>query len=263
MNLSNDFNSLVQQTALKNTELDVDVKDLYNKTKQASTSIQSIQSAVDDINDDITDVEGDITTINNSISTINTSITSLDGSVSSLNNSVSSINGSITSLGNDVQSLNNSVSTINGNITTINSSIGTINTQISSMEKVTVLYDKKSNDSAINRGYTAGILGQTNLSIDLTGYQYVRIYFTIYNYSAYNVVLTSKAVVMSLDNPISNMCYVNDKVEYLVSGALQNTSFCFYASYNVSSKIFTPVFFYGASQQPSGYYFDHRIEGVK
>lgn len=272
MNLSNETNSIIEQTALKNSELDVNVKDLYNKTKQAGSEFTSFKQTT---NQSISTINGAIGTINGNITTMGQSINTINGSITTMGQSINTINGDITTMGQSINNINGSITTmgqsintINGDITTINQSINDINAAISALtpagEQVDVLYDKNSNDASINRGYTSGIWDRVPVVIDFSGYKHVRIHYSTYKNQPLSVGATNAIILMSLEDPIDVYYMANSKDAFLVNFNVQAEDFVAYMLYDSSSHEFTPFFFYNRTMQHNdAKYCVYKIEGVK
>lgn len=156
--------------------------------------IEEINTTLSGYDEKITSVEGyeaRITAVESGVSQNSENVTALQERVGIVENSISDVqamseenSGKIEVLESSDASQTSDIASITQTIANLQQEIETLKSQSGgggSSPKTVVVYDKNSEDEAINLGYPDGIVGYSNISIDLSAYSRLRIYATLYN----------------------------------------------------------------------------------
>ena len=180
-------------------------EELSGKITQNTQDILNLSSSFDNLsgefsdfktstNEKISSVEGyeaRITAVESGVSQNSENVTALQERVGIVESSISDVqamseenSGKIEVLESSDASQTSDIASITQTIANLQQEIETLKSQSGgggSSPKTVVVYDKNSEDEAINLGYPDGIVGYSNISIDLSAYSRLRIYATLYN----------------------------------------------------------------------------------
>ena len=185
------------------------------------------------------------------LTALQTRVTTLEGQVSTLQSSVSGHSSSISTISSDVSSLTTRVTTLESN------SGGS-----GSGETIDVIYDMRSNDSTINRGYPNGMVGGKIIREDFSGYKAFRIYASINGCDVQKVIKLAErketSFFISSMNALYNTINFQRFVLNLTLTAFQVSGYAIYAFDLNNGNALTVS---KGSMHSS--FFMYRLEGIK
>ena len=127
--------------------------------------------------------------------------------------------------------------------------------------QIVTLYDK--DITALNLGYANGIPSNTEFTLDLTEYKFIKIYYRMYFYEAYNTGGNCNILELGVKtNETWNIAHGNPF--YYDNGTIYAGQFAIDYRYNTGTKKNIAYFFNGGAEATSASnYHIFRIEGVK
>lgn len=194
---------------------------------------------------------GNTSELTSQLTALQTRVTTLEGQVSTLQSSVSGNTTNISSLTTDLSGLTTRV-------TTLENSGGSG----SGGENIDVIYDMRSNDAAINRGYPNGMVGSKIIRMDFSVYNKLRIYASLNGCDTqYELKLAERnatSFFMSSMNSAYNTVNFQRFVLNLTLTAFQVSGYAIY-SYDLTNGNALTV----SKGSLNTSFFMYRLEGVK
>lgn len=129
------------------------------------------------------------TQINNStggnISELVTRLTAVEGRASTLEDQVSTLQGTVSTNSSSISTFSTSLSGLDTRVTTLESSGGSGS---STGETIDVIFDMRSEDPAINRGFTSGATGGKTFRLNFNIYTSIRVFATLNDFDTQQVI---------------------------------------------------------------------------
>lgn len=194
---------------------------------------------------------GNTSELTSQLTALQTRVTTLEGQVSTLQSSVSGNTTNISSLTTDLSGLTTRV-------TTLENSGGSG----SGGENIDVIYDMRSNDATINRGYPNGMVGGKIIRMDFSIYRAFRIYASINGCDVQKVIKLAErketSFFISSMNALYNTINFQRFVLNLTLTAFQVSGYAIYAFDLNNGNVLTVS---KGSMHSS--FFMYRLEGIK
>lgn len=162
------------------------ISSLQTTLNSQSTTLTTFQDQLDTLSSNVSSNTSSLVTLTESLTALTTRVDNLENQTNSLTDSITTINGEITTLETDVNAAsataNNALSlaqNLKTRVDNLNVSGGTGGESSTACLSGVVLYDMRSTDASVNRGYTTGIQNRQKVTIDFTPYRYLKI-FTVF-----------------------------------------------------------------------------------
>lgn len=147
--------------------------------------LNNYEARIGTLENSMTDVQEDISTLEERVSSVEQSGGGSGGDTSALTQQLENHAARIEALESSDTLQNTSIANVETATTANTQSIESLLAKVEEMQTklnnvkapvVDVLYDMRSDDASINLGYTSGLVGYTNLTMDFTPYSRVRIF---------------------------------------------------------------------------------------
>ena len=162
------------------------ISSLQTTLNSQSTTLTTFQDQLDTLSSNVSSNTSSLVSLTESLTALTTRVDNLENQTNSLTDSITTINGEITTLETDVNAAsataNNALSlaqNLKTRVDNLNVSGGTGGESSTACLSGVVLYDMRSTDASVNRGYTTGIQNRQKVTIDFTPYRYIKI-FTVF-----------------------------------------------------------------------------------
>ncbi len=171
---------------------------LETTTTNQGKSITSLQTSVAEIpklNTALNTLKTSVSTNTTNIGKVNTTLTSHGNKLTELeendminDQTVAELAGSLSTAKTDVSNLKNTTSSHTTSISSLNTKYNTLSATVESLKNnsgggggvvTDVIYDMRSTNASINRGFTSGIVGNKYFSFDFSPYKKIRVYASL------------------------------------------------------------------------------------
>ena len=210
--LNGNFDILTDAVATHNTQINTltsDVSDLKNTNSTFQSQIDDLKQEDVEINEEINSINLEIAGLGSLISENAEKINENASSISNVrtilnehgeqisliqevdegqNNDIAQAQADISSLASETQSLSTTIDGVSQTVTENATTLASLQAEIQSLreqianaggESVDVLYDMRSEDPEINKGYTEGIISGEIVTMDFTPYKKVRFFASL------------------------------------------------------------------------------------
>ena len=275
-NQLNSLNTLVRenkqslQTATANiSALEDGLADLTESTSANTSKLSQLESQLQTNTQNIQSLQMSQSNHSSELQNQALQIVLLQNSLDSAKNKITNIETTLSAQSSKLTSLENSIKTANTNITTLETSVSSLNETVQQLaenmsqggqDTTVTIYDMKSTDTAVNLGYTTGIVGGTVVYHDFSQYKKVVFYA--------NLNKSDCTAIMHLDKRHANDITLHtagtllNKVWYLkvvIPSDKDRVSVNYAGAYEVDSA---GTFTFARSRGDAAYYI-FRIEGIK
>ena len=273
------ISSLSEQMTTNSGKIDSNAANITTNANNIASNASNITSNTSNISSNtarINQCESNITSLENELDNLTSLININSNKILNVENSINTMNSSLSSLNTTMNENTAKIETMQTNITNISNwksstdqEIANIKSQIEGLsggssgsgEVVDLIYDSASTDPNINRGFTTGMVGGAQFSVDLTQYKKIIVYGALNKNDAVAIsyLETRKFTDVTLHNAsvgLNKFWYLKITIPATKNKVVVNQAGYYEVNATTGAIEFT-------REKGNALYFVYRIEGIR